>query len=282
MKQVDARVISIEMVLPGLDHHHARVILGSYLMWLDSPEIAAGARPGQYVMVRCGADAALPRPFSIHRVVGGKLAILFAAYEGGRGTPWLAARRAGDSLNVFGPLGNGFSLIPKTTNSMNSTNSTNSLLLVAGGIGVAPLCFLADEALKNRRVGGAKRNPPQTVTLLYGTADKDRYADFPKGIEVVAATEDGSVGHKGMITEILADYATKADQVFACGPPAMYRAMAKIPALAGKPVQVSMEVGMGCGRGVCYGCTIKTRNGLKKVCQDGPVFELGDLMWDAR
>lgn len=260
MKQDTARVLTVEKVLGPLDRPRARAISGGYLMWLECPQIAAAASPGQYVMVRCGADAVLPRPISIHRVAGGRLALLFVAYDGGRGTVWLSQRKAGDIVTLFGPLGNGFSV---------STGS-KSLLLMAGGIGIAPLCFLADEALRMKK----------SVTLLYGTADKSRYLDLPKGVQLVPATEDGSLGHKGMITQIAADFAGAADQVFACGPLPMYLAMAKMAALERKQVQVSLEVRMGCGRGVCYGCTVKTKSGLKKVCEDGPVFDLDEIMWE--
>ena len=124
-----------------------------------------------------------------------------------------------------------------------------------------------------------------SVTLLYGTRTKYRYPEnlLPTGIKVVTATDDGSVGYKGMITDLLPDYAGWADQVFACGPVPMYRDMLlrrRELQLEGKPVQISLEVRMGCGRGICYGCTVKTKQGLKRVCQDGPVFDLDNILWD--
>jgi dihydroorotate dehydrogenase electron transfer subunit len=83
-----------------------------------------------------------------------------------------------------------------------------------------------------------------------------------------------------MVTDLLADYIDRAVQVFACGPLPMYRTMARMPVLKDKPVQISLEMRMGCGRGICYGCTLKTKNGLKLVCEHGPVFELEDILWD--
>ena len=84
-----------------------------------------------------------------------------------------------------------------------------------------------------------------------------------------------------MITDFLPDFADRADQIFACGPAEMYQTMTtQKQQLKGKPVQISLEVRMGCGLGVCYGCTVKTKNGLKQVCQDGPVFDLDDIIWD--
>ncbi|UCG54655.1 MAG: dihydroorotate dehydrogenase electron transfer subunit, partial [Dehalococcoidia bacterium] len=119
----------------------------------------------------------------------------------------------------------------------------------------------------------------------YGTVDKHRYPEdlLPSPIELVSVTEDDSVGRKGMVTDILPDYVNWADQIFACGPLPMYRDMARRKQelkLDAKPVQISLEVRMGCGLGVCYGCTVKTKTGLRQVCKDGPVFNLDDILWN--
>jgi dihydroorotate dehydrogenase electron transfer subunit len=212
-------------------------------------------------MVRCGPETTLPRPFSVHRVNDDGIALFYAVREGGRGTEWLSQQKSGASVSIFGPLGNGFVLPPTPKN----------LLLVAGGTGIAPLYFLARQAMKNNR----------KVTLLYGTVDKNRYP--VPDIDVVAATEDGSVGEKGLVIDLLPRFAEKADQVFACGPMPMYRDMfrrRKELKLEGKSVPISLEVRMGCGVGVCYGCTVKTKHGLKQVCKDGPIFELEEILWD--
>ena len=166
-------------------------------------------------------------------------------------------------MTLFGPLGNGFSIHP----------ASQKLLIAAGGIGIAPLGFLTQEAV---RIGRA-------VTLLYGTADANRYPRrfLPAQMRIIDITEDGSMGRKGRVTEILPEFAGWADQIFACGPMPMYHDMLhnkKKLGLEGKPVQISLEVRMGCGRGVCYSCTVKTRNGLRQVCQDGPVFNLDDFL----
>jgi len=245
MKQSSARVLSNGEVLPG-----------TYLMWLESPEMAEQARPGQFVMVWCGEETVLRRPLSFHRVGSGRFALLFRVI--GLGTRWLAGRRMGDALDIIGPLGNGFRLSPES----------RRILLVAGGMGIAPLCFLGEAAAEQGR----------HVTLLCGTANGNRYS-VPTCLKEVAATEDGSIGHKGMVTDLIAHYIGGVDQVFACGPPAMYRAMAVMPCLEGVLVQVSLETRMGCGRGVCYACTVKTRDGVKQVCTDGPVFGLDEVVW---
>jgi dihydroorotate dehydrogenase electron transfer subunit len=260
--QIKATVTSAIEVMPD-----------TFMLWLEAPGIAGTARPGQFVMVRNGDDTYLPRPFSVHKVDGDKLALLFSVV--GRGTEWLSRQKKGDSLDIFGPLGNGFSL---------NTDAKN-ILLVAGGIGIAPLRFLADEAARQ----GKK------VTIINGARSADRLLPIassqqsfddgmlPGSINVVNATEDGSEGFKGMATDLIPAYLDGIEQVFACGPVPMYRAMSRIPELKNMSVQLSLEIMMGCGVGVCYGCTIKTKHGLKQVCKDGPVFEMKELEglnWD--
>ncbi|MDO8567735.1 MAG: dihydroorotate dehydrogenase electron transfer subunit [Dehalococcoidales bacterium] len=263
MKQCNAPIISNTEVMPGV-----------HLVWLECPDIAALATPGQFIMVRCQGETLLRRPISVHQVNQNKsrLALLFAAV--GKGTTWLAERQKGESLDIFGPLGNGFSV---------SADSKN-LLLVAGGLGIAPLRFLADEAIKQ----GKK------VTLLMGASSSVRLLPeghlthglltdgvLPFNITIMKATDDGSEGFRGLVTTLIIDKncIDAAHQVFACGPMPMYKAMSQMPEVKGKPVQVSLETNMACGFGVCYGCTIKTRKGLKQVCKDGPVFDLDDIVW---
>ncbi len=234
------------------------------LMWLESSAIAKQARPGQFIMVRCD-DLALPRPLSIHQVKNDAVAILFAVLRDGKGTGWLSQRRRGDSVQVFGPLGNGFSI----------RTSSRKLLLVSGGMGIAPLYFLAEDA-QSKRLGVTLLLGAHTRALLYPSHL------LPPGIDVFTATDDGSAGYHGMVTSLLAGAVSEADQVFACGPIAMYREMSRDARGLGfddMAVQVSIEAIMGCGHGVCYGCTIGTTQGLKQVCKDGPVFELSEVSW---
>ncbi|NQT30886.1 MAG: dihydroorotate dehydrogenase electron transfer subunit [Deltaproteobacteria bacterium] len=236
---------------------------GVYLIRLDCPDITSQARPGQFVMARCGEgpEYQLRRPLSIHQIDGNKLSLLFNVV--GRGTRWLSECPAGEKLDLLGVLGNGYEIYPDSRN----------LLLAAGGIGIAPLVFLAGEAIRRGK----------DVTLLLGVATAGQLYPsklLPAGVRLVTATEDGSGGEKGMITDLLPDFINGADQVFACGPLPMYRNMAQIAELKDNPVQISLEVRMGCGLGVCYGCTVKTRNGLRQVCKDGPIFNLDDVLWD--
>jgi dihydroorotate dehydrogenase electron transfer subunit len=257
MKQIKARINSIIEAMPE-----------TYLAWLEAPEIVPMiSGPGQFVMAPCGDDTFLPRPFSIHRTDGGQIALLFKVV--GKGTGWLSQRKKGESLDIFGPLGNGFTVHPDSQN----------LLLVGGGIGIAPLCFLADSALREGKV----------VTVIQGARSADclfpisspqklfNGGVMPASLHVINATEDGSEGFKGLATQLIPHYLKNIDQVFACGPMAMYKTMAQLPELKGKDVQLSLEIMMGCGTGVCYGCTIKTKKGLKQVCKDGPVFKMGEI-----
>jgi dihydroorotate dehydrogenase electron transfer subunit len=257
MKQLKAPIASVVEVLSEV-----------YLLWLEAPAITGEAKPGQFVMADCGGGTLLPRPFSIHRVDGGRLALLFSVV--GKGTKRLSQMKKGDTLNIFGPLGNGFTINPTAKN----------VLLVAGGMGIAPLYFLAEAAAgagkKVMFITGARtRESLLPVSLPQHYYEKGLP---PAGVNVVCATEDGSEGFKGLATQLVPHYLKGADQVFACGPAAMYKSLATMPELKGKDVQISSEIMMGCGVGVCYGCTIKTKNGLKQVCKDGPVFQMGEIV----
>lgn len=274
MKQVSAEVIEKRQILGGLSRPKARTILGSWLIWLRCPEIAQEARPGQFVMVRCGQECAVPRPFSIHQISNkGDMALFFAVLEDGRGTKWLSSRHRGDMVELFGPLGNSFSISPGSRN----------LLLVAGGIGVAPLLFLAYQAIKQAYSVKMLLGASGTFTPS-GTPNPSQLYPrelMPPGIDLTTITTSPD-GKKGLVSELLPDFTGQADQIFACGPMAMYRDIASRyhSFIKGKSVQISLEVRMGCGLGVCYGCTIKTKSGLRQVCQDGPVFDLDDILWD--
>ena len=253
---------------------NVEVVPGTHLMWIEAPDIALVAQPGQFITVNCEGFI-LPRPFSIHQVKQSQIAVLFKIV--GKGTFWLSQRRKGDKIDILGPLGRGFAIMP----------SAKNVLLVAGGIGIAPLSFLAQYASSQHSI--CLVHGASTATELYPLAKADVIASEAKqsqeGIRFIPVTEDGTTGEKGMITDILPRFLDWADQVFACGPVDMYKAMANmsLPAersnLKIKKCQVSLEVRMGCGVGACYGCTIDTKKGLRKVCCDGPVFELDDILW---
>jgi dihydroorotate dehydrogenase electron transfer subunit len=240
------------------------VMPGTYLMWVRM-DIAASAQPGQFAMLASdrGNRRLLRRPVSIHSVKSEMVAFLFAVV--GEGTAWLAQRQPGESLDLLGPLGNGFSIEAKS----------NRLLLVAGGMGIAPLAFLAQDAM----------NKGLKVKILAGARTAGHICPdslVPAGCEFITTTEDGTAGEKGLVTALLPRHVDWADQIFICGPLPMFKAIAANygPLLKDKPVQVSLEVRMGCGMGFCYACTIKTKQGLRQVCKDGPVFRMNEIIWN--
>jgi dihydroorotate dehydrogenase electron transfer subunit len=253
---------------------NVEVMPGVHLMWIEAPNIACSVLPGQFITVRCG-DFTLRRPFSVHKVSSREIALLFKVT--GNGTFWLSQRQKSDRVDVLGPLGKGFSIKPAARN----------LLLVAGGMGIAPLIFLMKCVSSQHQV--TLIHGASTAAQLYpfSSAGKRRskLSPLPKGVQFIPVTEDGSMGKKGKATDILPDFLDRADQVHACGPADMYKAMAEMSRRAKqsnlklRKCQVSLEVRIGCGFGACYGCTINTKKGLKQVCRDGPVFELNDIVW---
>jgi dihydroorotate dehydrogenase electron transfer subunit len=235
----------------------------THLMWLSCPAVAKGASPGRFLMLHCSdsLDPLLPRPMSFHRFrdVGGERQFAILYDVRGRGTTWLSKRTAGHEIDVFGPLGRGYEV----------DKSTQHLLLVVGGLGIAAVVSLADEAVESGR----------SVTLLQGARSAEYLfppAMLPREVEAIDATDDGSAGHKGVVTDLLGERLPWADQVFACGPTPMFAAMTNVvrEMRSRKPIQALLEERMGCGTGVCYGCAVFTPKGVRLVCKDGPRFEL--------
>ena len=248
---------------------NVEVMPGVHFMWIEAPDIAVAAQPGQFLTVRCGSFI-LRRPFSVHQVSSREIALLFKVT--GKGTLWLSQQQKRDRIDILGPLGRGFSIEPGARN----------LLLVAGGIGIAPLVFLMQYAVSQHQI--TLIHGASTAAQLYTERSQPTAISY-QGVQFVPVTEDGSMGKKGMATDILPDFLDWADQVYACGPADMYKAMAEMSWRAKqsnlkiRKCQVSLEVRMGCGFGACYSCTINTKKGLKQVCRDGPVFELDDIIW---
>ena len=240
-----------------------------YLLRLDAPEVAGAARPGQFVHVRVTGldDASLRRPFSIYDAAGGLLSVIYKTV--GRGTAQLARLAIGDAVPVIGPLGNGFPL----------DNGGRAPLAVAGGYGVAPLSFLA------RRIG----RPGVLLAGARGAADLlclDDFADA--GWEVRVATQDGSRGTRGVVTDLLdawlAAHPDAPPEIYACGPDGMLRAVGARAADAGARVWLSLDKHMVCGVGACLACVQRLRRPdgsewIGRVCHDGPVFEAREIVW---
>jgi len=240
-----------------------------FMLRLEAPEVTATARPGQFVHVRVSGlgDAALRRPFSIYGADQGVLALVYKTV--GRGTEQLARLATGDSVSVIGPLGNGFPL----------DCGERVPLLVAGGYGVAPLSFLA------RRLG-------RRGVLLVGARRADDIlctADFTDlAWDVRVATQDGSRGKRGLVTDLLdACLATSPvvpSEIYACGPDGMLRAVGERAAAAGLRAWLSLDKHMVCGVGACLACVQRLRRAdgsewIGRVCHDGPVFEAREIVW---
>jgi dihydroorotate dehydrogenase electron transfer subunit len=235
---------------------------GLYMMRVEAPEPAREARAGQFLHVRCvrpgGYDPLLRRPISIYRIDDDQLWMYYDVI--GRGTEFLAGLREGDLLDCLGPLGQPFRI----------PSAARHLLMVGGGIGLAPLVALTDEASAR----------DLNVTILAGFRSGARALPahlVPPQAEYVVATEDGVIGHRGYVTELVPRYLGWADALFACGPTRMLQSLQSVTRDTTKPIQVSLEERMGCAMGVCLSCVLHTRQGLKRVCRDGPVFDLADL-----
>jgi dihydroorotate dehydrogenase electron transfer subunit len=248
------------------------------LLHVESPQIAAAYRPGCFVHVKTG-DAAtiLRRPFSIARAAAGRIELLFRIV--GAGTAWLRARREGDALDLMGPLGTCFAL----------RSDERRALLVAGGLGLAPLLGLA-EALQRKGNGLA-------VEGLVGVRTKaevfpPQVLGSPERVPWRLATDDGSAGFHGTVVDLLRErldaYASEGApgtmSVYAAGPPAMLAATARLCAERRLSLQVTLEAHMGCGVGACRACgivrTVDRERLTGRVCKEGPVFDAREILWE--
>ncbi|MEW8958260.1 MAG: dihydroorotate dehydrogenase electron transfer subunit [Moorella sp. (in: firmicutes)] len=241
-----------------------------FLLKLRAPAIAKVAQPGQFVHIRCGEtmDPLLRRPLSIHDVgAGGELFLLYQVK--GRGTAWLAGRQAGDKVDILGPIGRGFTLPAK-----------KRVALVAGGLGIVPLLFLARRALEAGNV----------VDFFYGVQDETGLYRLETlrtmGVNLYIATDDGSAGFYGSVIELWKDNLQDRtyDYSFACGPKAGLAAFARLAARYGIPAEVSLEERMACGFGACRGCVTALLDAQGKiyyenVCTGGPVFDAASVYW---
>jgi len=248
---------------------------GAYvLLTFRHPEVAAAARAGQYVMIKADTspDPPLRRPFSVMTVDPKEESFTIFLKGVGAGSRALAGLRVGDAAACLGPLGRPFT--PPAEGS--------EALLVAGGYGIAPFVIFADE------LGRAGRK----ARVFYGgrTAGdlqiRDAFAE--RGVPLITATEDGSLGHHGRVTEPVEahlDVGAGAATLYACGPDAMLHAVARLAARRGLPAQVSLDPWMGCGIGTCLGCVVPIQRAedprprYRCACTEGPVFEAVTVVW---
>lgn len=251
---------------------------GRFLLSFRDRGMAQTCAPGQFLMVRITDtdEPLLRRPFGVHSVGNGAVAILYESV--GTATRLLSKKRPGDEIGVIGPLGNGFDF---------GKGPGPRPVLVAGGMGVAPLFFLAEKMTQGRK---ARTAAPLVLLGAKDAACLLREKDFrAMGCEVRVATDDGSKGFRGYVTRLLEqsldDFAGKGRgvpapyAVYACGPAPMLKDTRRITCRRAASCQVSLEAHMSCGFGACLGCMVNTVSGYKRVCREGPVFNAEEIAW---
>jgi dihydroorotate dehydrogenase electron transfer subunit len=234
----------------------------------ESGFMAKHAIAGQFVNIRVAdtVEPLLRRPISIHGVGASKVKVIYEII--GKGTQMLASKKPGEFLDIIGPLGNSFDYSPGLVKSTSAKN-----ILIAGGMGVAPLAFLAEKLRLSKPL------------VLIGARTKQQIfcqQEFKAlGCTVKLATDDGSAGFKGRVTDLLSILLKQVKPLglFSCGPHLMLKAVAKIASEYKINAQLSLEEHMACGVGACLGCVVETKDGYKTVCKDGPVFSSQELIW---
>jgi dihydroorotate dehydrogenase electron transfer subunit len=227
-----------------------KVARGLFVVSMHAPEIAATVRAGQFVNLGWAGGPLLRRPFSVYRVEGDRIEIVLKAV--GQGTGELLTMSPGDRLSCLGPLGHGFEL----------GAGVRSVVLISGGLGVAPMPLAAKEAAS---LG-------MHVTWVHGARTSDELCSESNGDDVIWATDDGSKGFAGTAVAAAPD----ADIVLACGPNRMLAAVAE----RWPEALVAVETYMGCGTGVCLGCAVPlVRGGYDRACKEGPVYRSADIDW---
>jgi dihydroorotate dehydrogenase electron transfer subunit len=263
----------------------------TFRLRLGDADLAAALRPGQFVMIRPGptgaTDPLLGRALALYDVVcdqsGTPSAFDVVYLVVGRGTAALSLRRPGERVAVWGPLGNGFGPPP-----------VGPVIFIAGGIGQTPFLALGRSWLRPLDPAMSATAPgTHSVTLLYGVRTAALLAgvdDFRRcGIDVELATDDGSAGYHGFVTELLARRLERGERpakVIGCGPPPMLAVLAKLVATHKIACEVSLESHMACGFGACFSCVAPIRQAdgsvdLRRVCIEGPVVPADRVDWPA-
>ncbi len=248
-----------------------------FILTVQAPEIASATRPGQFVMAAVSGQGDIPSPllkralavFTIPDREPTRITLLIKTL--GDGTRRLAAVRPGDTLELVGPLGEGFDL-ERARNRIN--------LIVVGGTGIASVYLLARDLCHRG----------EEVRLLYGGRSADDLAGLEPferlNIPILTTTEDGTAGETGLVTAALRDclqrYPVRHLNLYTCGPNRMMQVVSEMASPLAIPCQVSVEIKMACGFGVCLGCTVKTSAGYRLACTHGPVFDASEFVWEPR
>lgn len=256
----------------------------TYRLRFECPQIATTIRVGQFIMLRVHGlqDPLIGRAFALYDTDGHHVDIVYHA--SGKMTRSMARLAAGDQVEVWGPLGNGFGLAP-----------VRHLVLVAGGIGQTPFLALG-KAYQGQQQYGRTPPPdrPERITLCYGARSVDYLAgvvDFEQcGIEVRVSTDDGTQGHHGLVTQDLerllqqGSFPADATRICCCGPEPMMEATSELASRYQVAIDVSLETPMACGIGICFSCVARVRQpdgswDYRRTCVEGPVFPGQDIVW---
>ncbi len=236
---------------------------GIYSMWLQTEEVAEMAVPGQFIsMYTNDGSKLLPRPISLCEIDQEKkqLRVVYRVTGEATGTKQFSKMKAGDTIDILGPLGNGFPL---------EMAKGKKAFLMGGGIGVPPILELAKQLECEKK----------QIVVGYRDAETFLQTEFEENGEVYISTEDGSVGTKGNVMDAIREHALEADIIYACGPTPMLRAIKQYAESSGIVCYISMEERMACGIGACLACVCQSKEkdhhsnvNNKRVCKDGPVF----------
>ena len=242
-----------------------------YRLTIKTPAYFSKAQPGQFIHIKVGDDFSplLRRPFSISNVTSFGVDIVYRIV--GKGTRFLSELREGEYLDVLGPLGRGFSI----------SREAKIHILVGGGVGVAPLIFLARK-IKEETEGKV------SILVFLGFKRKEEIICQNQftgdNLSLHIACEDGSYGYRGLVSQAVEDYlinftSLSGISIYACGPVEMLRAVARLSFNYAISSQVLMEEIIGCGLGACRGCVVRGVAGYLRVCKEGPVFNIRDIAW---
>jgi dihydroorotate dehydrogenase electron transfer subunit len=291
-----ARQLTVEIV------ENVRLAKDTYRVRFAAPEIARQIVPGQFLMLRLAGlnDPLIGRPLALYDTVmdsaGEPWAVDVVYLVKGKLTSRLWQMQPGQRLDVWGPLGNGFGESVRASTPTRSASDgpvSDHLIMVAGGIGQTPFLALAQEALGTKRYGFAERESQRAshVTFCYGARSTEYLADVDDferlGIDVRIATDNGSRGHHGFVTDLLQQTLAERQgrpRIACCGPEPMMQAVAKIAAASVVPCEVSLETPMACGIGICFTCVAKVKQpdgdwDWKRTCVEGPVFAASQIEW---
>ncbi len=239
---------------------NAEVSANIFKLEINAPELSQIAKAGQFVQVKISDEFTLRRPLGIASAKNGVVKIFYRVI--GKGTEFLSTKETGEHLNILGALGNGF-----------DTNINGRILLIGGGMGLAPLLSVAEKI--------------DAVDVLIGGRNKGEVDFWIKEFraevdKIYITTDDGSLGSRGFVTSLLPEVLEYEDYaaLYTCGPEIMMRGVYKIAVENNLPCYVSLERRMACGLGACLSCSIDTASGRKKVCKDGPIFDAREVFYE--